>query len=737
MKKATLIAIGCMVLFIGCEQITAFQNKVKAADKTLRKQSVDFSPIPVTYPKTLTDSTIVDHYHGKKVVDPFRWLEDDHATATKEWTSAQNQVTFNYLDKIPFRKAISNRLEKMWSYERHTAPFKKGDYYYYFKNDGLQNQAILYRQKNWTDTPQMILNPNQFSNDGTSSLGNYSFSKNGQYLAYEISEGGSDWRSIRIKNLATEDLLEEQINWVKFSNISWFEDGFFYCRYPAPNEEDKLSGKNEFHQVYYHLLGTPQSDDDLVFADRSQPNHGFLTKTTSDERFLIVQVWESTSGNALHFKDLKNKQSGFHTIYEEFDADLNVIDNLGDKLLVLTNYKANNKRLVAISSKKPEEAYWEEIISESKDKLENVDLAGDQLVATYLHNASSQLKLFQKNGNLITEIALPGIGTVSTFNGQKNATEAFYAFTSFTHPNTIYQLDLTSQQSTVFKKPQIDFDMDAYETKQVWYKSYDGTKIPMFITHKKGLTLDGKRPTLLYAYGGFDISIRPQFNLTRLNLGPIFLENDGIYAVANIRGGGEFGKEWHKAGTKDKKQNVFNDFQAAAEYLMDQNYTNSKKLAIYGRSNGGLLVGACMTQRPDLYAVALPAVGVLDMLRYDQFTIGRAWATDYGLSEKEQEFDYLYSYSPLHNADPALYPATLVTTADHDDRVVPAHSFKFAAAVQQNQKGKAPILIRVENSAGHGAGKPTAKKIEEATDILSFSFYNLKENVVYEQELLK
>ncbi|MEM9824833.1 MAG: prolyl oligopeptidase family serine peptidase, partial [Bacteroidota bacterium] len=489
------------------------------------------------------------------------------------------------------------------------------------------------------------------------------------------------------------------------------------------------------HQVYYHLLGTPQTDDDLVFADRSKPDRGFSTLTSSDERFLFLQVWESTSGTALYFKDLSDKKGDFTPIYEGFDADFTPIDNLGDQLLILTNYKANNNRLISISSKKPEQGYWEELLSEQEDKLDEIYLAGGKIVAAYLHHASSQIKTFDLNGRQEAEVALPGIGTIRALEGQKSADEVFYTFTSFTRPNTIYRLDLSSGESTLFKAPNIDFDVDAYETKQVWYKSYDGTSIPMFITHKKGLKLDGQRPTLLYAYGGFDISILPQFNLTRLNLGPIFLENGGVYAVANLRGGGEFGKEWHKAGTLDKKQNVFNDFQAAAEYLIDQKYTSSEKLAIYGRSNGGLLIGACMTQRPDLYGVALPAVGVLDMLRYHQFTIGRAWATDYGLSENEKAFDYLYAYSPLHNAVPEKYPATMITTADHDDRVVPAHSFKFAAALQENQKSKNPVLIRVENSAGHGAGKPTAKKIEEATDILSFSFYNLKENVVYEQDV--
>ncbi len=484
MKLSIVTTILSFILLCSCEQLSEFQTKIKTPTKP--PKSVDFTAIPVVYPNTLADSTVVDNYHGKKVHDLYRWLEDDHANETKEWTKAQNQVTFSYLDQIPFRKAIADRLEKMWNYERFTAPFKKGDHYYYFKNDGLQNQAILYRQQNWDTTPEVVLDPNQFSTDGTASLGNFSFSKSGKHLAYEMSEGGSDWRTIYIKNIATGELLAEKIEWVKFSNISWFEDGFFYSRYPTPSGKDKLSGKNEFHQVYYHLLGTPQSDDDLVFADRSQPNRGFSTQTTKDERFLLIQVWESTSGNALYFKDLKANQEGFSSIYEGFDADFNVVDNVGGKLLVLTNHKANNNRLISVASQKPEEAYWEEILSESKDKLESVDLAGGKIIARYLHNASSKIRVFQKDGSLEGEIQLPGIGTVNAFNGQKDGTEAYYAFTSFTSPSTIYKLDLTERQSTVFKKSTIDFDTDAYETKQVWYDSYDGTKIPMFITHKKG-----------------------------------------------------------------------------------------------------------------------------------------------------------------------------------------------------------------------------------------------------------
>ncbi|MEM8908282.1 MAG: prolyl oligopeptidase family serine peptidase, partial [Bacteroidota bacterium] len=696
---------------------------------------IEFSDIPFRYPTTFADSTIVDDYHGHRVADPYRWLEEDHAPATKAWTTAQNQLTFSYLAQIPFRQSITQRLEQIWDYERYTPPLQAGDRYYFFKNEGLQNQAVLYALDQLNGTPEVVLDPNQFSTEGTAALGEWSISKNGRYLAFQISQNGSDWRQIRIKDLKTGQLLEETLDWVKFSNISWYEDGFFYSRYPASAINDNTS--NAFHQVYYHLLDTPQSDDELIFADRSHPQRGFRTFTTSDERFLLIDVWESTSGNALYFKDLQAPNSNFVPIYEGFDFDFRVIDNIGDKLLVLTNHQANNNRVIRISSQHPKSTFWEEIISEQKDKLQAAYLAGNKMLVHYLHQASSKVQLCDIDGQVEADISLPEIGTVTAFSTSPQSTEAFFAFTSFTRPSSIYRLDLITQATHLFKAPQVDFDASQYETQQVWYQSYDGTAIPMFITHKKGLSLDSRRPTLLYGYGGFDISILPQFNLTRLHLGPIFLENGGVYAVANLRGGGEFGKAWHEAGMRLNKQNVFNDFQAAAEYLIDQNYTSSDKLAIYGRSNGGLLVGACLTQRPDLYAVALPAVGVLDMLRYQAFTIGRAWASDYGLSEREQEFDYLYSYSPLHNAEEGHYPATLVTTADHDDRVVPAHSFKFTATLQNNQKGKAPVFIRVAEQAGHGAGKSTRQKIEEAADMLSFSFYQLKESVIYQQELKK
>ncbi len=701
------------------------------------KSSSNFVPEPINvdYPVTSKDTTIQDNYHGKEIKDPYRWLEDDHSEETSSWVKAQNHTTFNYIDQIPYRDAIEERLQKIWNYERFSSPFKEGGKYYYFKNNGLQNQSVLYVQDGLEDDATIALDPNKFSEDGTTSLGGFSFSKSGEYLAYEISEGGSDWRTVLVKDLKNNQLLDDKIEWCKFSSIAWQKNGFFYSRYPEPSEEDALSGRNQFHQVYYHQLGTPQSKDQLIFADRAHPNRGFFANITEDENFLTISVWESTSGNAFYFKDLRKPNSEFVPIVENFDHDFSLVNNIDNRLLIITNYKADNNRLIAVSADQPSEGYWEEIIPESEDKLSNISIVGGKIIANYIHNASSKVSIFDMKGSFEKDLELPSIGTVGGFSGKRNDPLAFYAFTTFNSPTTIYSINLESGENAIFKKPAIDFDSDKYETKQVWYKSYDGTEVPMFITHKKGLKLDGKRPTLLYGYGGFDISILPGFNTTRLNLAPIILENDGVFAVANIRGGGEFGKKWHKAGTKEKKQNVFDDFHSAAEYLIDKNYTSSEKLAIYGRSNGGLLVGACMTQRPDLYKVALPAVGVLDMLRYDKFTIGRAWGGDYGLSEDSKAFDYLSAYSPVHNVKAIEYPATMITTADHDDRVVPAHSFKFAATLQEYHKGDHPVLIRVESSAGHGAGKPISKSIEEAADILSFTMYNFGENVLYEYEI--
>ncbi|MFK7807334.1 MAG: prolyl oligopeptidase family protein [Saprospiraceae bacterium] len=722
MYKTIYIFSILMLLFFSCE---IPETKTQEETKTV----MTFSPISVKYPTIKKDTTIIDDYHGFKVADPYRWLEDDNSADTKAWVKTQNEVTEKYLSAIPFRETISKRLEEIWNYERVSTPMKRGDYYYYFKNDGLQNQSVMYRQKDFTSKEEeLVLDPNKFSADGTASLGSYSFSKDGKHLAYLVSEGGSDWYTAYVLNLETGEKGPDKLEWIKFSGISWYQNGFYYSRYPEPKTEDALSGQNKFHQAFYHKLGEPQSEDQLVFADRSNPNKGFYTTVTEDEKFLGIGIWESTSGNALYIKNLETNGE-FIPVMEKTDYDFNIVDNIGHKLIVLTNYKAANNRLILVNSKKPTEGYWEELIPESKDVLQSAEILGGKIVATYIHSASSKIITFSLDGKKENTLQLPGIGTVSGFSGKRDEQQAFYSFTSFTRPPTVYLLNMDDLSSVAFKEPNIDFDSDAYETKQVFYESMDGTKVPMFITHKKGLKLDGSRPTLLYGYGGFDISLLPQFNLTRLNLSTIFLENDGVYAVANLRGGGEFGKEWHQAGTKEKKQNVFNDFIAAAEHLIGNRYTSSEKLTAYGRSNGGLLIGATMTQRPDLFQVALPAVGVLDMLRYQNFTIGKAWAGDYGLSSNPKDFDYLYAYSPLHNIEKTKYPATLVTTADHDDRVVPAHSHKFISTLQAHQQGDAPVLISISTSSGHGAGKPTSMKIKEAADLIGFSFYNMKEKV--------
>ena len=681
-----------------------------------------------SYPESNRDSSIVEDYHGTSIADPYRWLEDDHSDDTKDWVSRQNDVTFDYLDNIPFKSKVKDRLTDLWNYERYSSPFKRGDKYYYFKNDGLQNQSVLYSIDDLSGDGEVVIDPNSFSEDGTTSLGGFSFNKDGTLLAYTVSEGGSDWRTAQVLNLETMKPMSDEINWVKFSGLSWKGNGFYYSRYPEPTEEDELSGKNEYHKVYYHEIGTGQKDDKLIFDQPDHPLRNVFAQTTDDERFLILGSSESTSGNSFSFKDLSKSNGQIVDVVSSFDSDFRVIDNEGDDLLVLTNAGAKNQRLIKIDSKNPSKSNWENFIPETDQKLQWVTAAGDKLFAAYLKDANSLIKVFDRNGSFIRDLTLPGIGSVGGFNGKEESDVAFYSYTSFTYPTTIFKLDTKTLKSEAFRQPTVDFNPEQFVTEQKWFESYDGTRVPLFVTHKKDLKLTGDNPTLLYAYGGFDISITPSFNPGRIPL----LENGGVYAVANIRGGGEFGKSWHEAGTKERKQNVFDDFQSAAEYLIKEKYTSSEKLAIQGGSNGGLLVGACITQRPDLYAVAFPAVGVLDMLRYHKFTIGWAWASDYGSSDEPEAFDYLLKYSPLHNVKEAEYPATLVTTADHDDRVVPAHSFKFISELQHSHIGDNPVLIRVETSAGHGAGKPTSKIIEEYADVLSFMFYNMNETMNFE-----
>jgi len=691
-------------------------------------QEVNFNQIAVTYPFSRKDTAIIDHYFGQNIADPYRWLENNKSTETKEWVQQQNLLTFGYLSKIPFRDKIKKRLEGIYNFEKYSAPFKKGGKYYFLKNDGLQNQSVLYVQESLEGEARVVLDPNAFSADATTSLQEMVFSKDGRYLAYAISEGGSDWRTILIKDIKHSNNLKDQLEWVKFSEIAWSGNGFYYTQYPSPNPGDELTESSQNSAVYYHELGTDQTSDLLIFHNTEHADRYFSALTTEDERFLIIVGSESTSGNSLIIKDLFDKNAQFVTIAQEFENDYQVIDNFDDYLLVMTNRNAPRQKLLRINITQPTENNWETWIPEDPvDVLQGAYVCGGRLICQYLHDASSILRVYAVDGKFIESVALPEIGTVTTISGGKSEQKAFFTFMSFLRPISVFSIDMKTLKTAIFKSPTLDFNPDAYVTDQIWYQSKDGIKVPMFVTRKKDLILDGKNPALLYGYGGFNISVTPGFSASRAML----LENNGIYVVANIRGGGEFGEEWHKAGTKCQKQKVFDDFIAAAEYLIAQKYTAPERIAIQGGSNGGLLVGACMTQRPDLFGVCFPQVGVLDMLRYHKFTIGYAWSVDYGRSDKAEEFPCLLKYSPLHHLKKTAYPATMVTTADHDDRVVPAHSFKFAAALQEHQQGERPALIRIETSAGHGAGKPIHKQIEEAADLLAFMFWNMKHPVIY------
>jgi len=676
----------------------------------------------INYPETKKCDT-VDEYFGHKVADPYRWLEDDNSEETALWVKAENEITFDYLSKIPFREKIKERLTEIWNYPKYRVPFKKGDNYFFFKNDGLQNQDVLYIQPDLDSEPKMLLDPNTFSEDGTIALSNLGISKDGKILAYSTSEGGSDWKEIYVMNIETGEKYIDHLEWIKFSGISWYKNGFFYSRYNKPDEGDELKDKNEFHKVFYHKIGDVQAKDKLIYSNKDFPLRNYYAGVTEDEKFLIISESEATSGNTVYVKDLTKKGNTYYKIGNGFDYQYNIIENIGDKLLVMTNFNAPKNQLVIIDPNNPTPKKWNTIIPEKEEVLKSIQLIGGKIFATYMKDATSKAYIYDMKGELIEEMKIPGIGTLYGLNGKKDESVAFFGFTSFTFPSTVFKYDVDKNDFEVYKKPEIDFDAGQYSTSQVFYKSKDGTEIPMFIIHKKDVKMDGSNPTLLYGYGGFNISMTPSFSVSRL----IFLEKGGIYVMANLRGGGEYGEEWHDAGTKLNKQNVFDDFIAAAEYLIDNGYTSSEKLAIMGGSNGGLLVGACMTQRPELYKVALPFVGVMDMLRYHKFTIGWAWAGDYGTSEESEEmFSYLYGYSPVHTIKEGVnYPATLVITADHDDRVVPAHSFKYMATLQEKTLGKNPALIRIETRAGHGAGKPTSKRIEETTDVYSFMMYNL------------
>ena len=666
-----------------------------------------------------------DNYHGVTVQDPYRWLEDPNTDKTQAWIAAQNEVTQAYLATITAKDKIQQRLTQLWDYEKYSSPFKRGERYFYFKNDGLQNQSVLYTLKTLADEPQVLLDPNTLSTDGTVALSGLSISDDGQWLAYGLSKAGSDWKEYLVRNIETGEDCPDRIQWVKFSGASWTQDnqGFFYSRYDQPNPETKLEDVNYYQKLYYHRLGTDQSEDTLIYHRPDQKEWGFSGGVTEDGKYLIISVWLGTdSKNLVFYQNLEQPDSEVVELIGEFEANYSVIDNDGDTLWVQTDLAAPRSKVIAINLNNPSQEHWQEIIPEASETLQSVGILNNQFVANYLQDARSQVKIFELNGSLVREIELPGIGSVGGFGGKRADTETFYTFTSFTTPPTIYRYDMVTGVSQLFRQPQVDFNPDDYQTQQVFYPSKDGTKIPMFIVCRRDIELNGNNPTYLYGYGGFNISLIPSFSVSNL----VWLEMGGVMAIPNLRGGGEYGEAWHQAGMKEQKQNVFDDFIAAAEWLIENQYTCSSKLAIAGGSNGGLLVGACMTQRPDLFAVALPAVGVLDMLRFPKFTIGWAWCPEYGDPENEADFKTLYAYSPLHNlkAD-TNYPATLIITADTDDRVVPAHSFKFAAALQAAHKGKNPVLIRIETKAGHGAGKPTAKIIEEATDKWAFLLANL------------
>ncbi len=671
---------------------------------------------PFSYPETRKIDR-VDEYHGVTVADPYRWLEDPDSDETKAWVDAQNRVTFGYLEQIPQRDRLKERITQLWNYEKYSTPFKEGNRYFYFKNDGLQNQSVLYVLPSLDGEPRVLLDPNTLSEDGTVALSSYAISEDGNFLAYGLSSSGSDWQEWKVRDIETGEDLADRLQWIKFSGASWTHDnrGFFYSRYDEPNESTQYEDINYFQKLYYHRLGTEQSEDLLIYDRPDEKEWGFRGFVTEDGNYLIISVWKGTEPkNLLFYKDLTTSDSPVLELISEFEAEYSFIDNEGSVFWFRTDLDAPRGRLIAIDTETSEPT---EIIPQTDDVLEGVGVLNNQFITSYLKDARSQVKIFNLEGSFLREVNLPGIGSVGGFGGKRHDTETFYSFTGFTAPTTIYRYDLTTGESTVYRQPSVDFNPTEYTTQQVFYTSKDGTRVPMFITHKKELELNGKNPTYLYGYGGFNISLTPSFSVGQL----VWMELGGILAIPNLRGGGEYGEAWHQAGTKLKKQNVFDDFIAAAEWLIANGYTNAGQLAIGGGSNGGLLVGACMTQRPDLFAAALPAVGVLDMLRFHKFTIGWAWCSDYGSPDNPEEFNALYAYSPLHNLKPGTaYPATMITTADHDDRVVPAHSFKFAAALQAADGGQNPLLIRIETKAGHGAGKPTAKVIEEIADKWAF-----------------
>jgi len=681
----------------------------------------------LTYPVTKKVDQ-VDDYFGAKVADPYRWLEDDNAEDTKAWVQAENAVTFGALDKIPFRPKIKERLTEIFNYPRYSSPFRVGEYYFFAKNDGLQNQSVYYVQKGLDGAPEVFVDPNALSPDGTIRIGLIGASMDDKLMAVSRGEAGSDWSEIRVMDIATKQELPDRILWNKFSGAAWKGNGFYYSGYEKPAAGEELKAKNEFQRVYYHKLGDPQEKDTLVWEDKAHPLRYVNAGTTEDEKWLFLVLSEGTSGSEVWVRDLTaKKEAPFTLLVKGFDYDASPIEVVDGKILVYTNEDAPNFRVVAVDPKDVAKEKWQTVIAEKPEVLSGAGTAAGYLFANYLKDANTKIYQHKLDGTLVREIELPALGSAGGFGGKRDEKTLFYTFTSFTYPPTIYKFDPATGASEVFRKSEVKFDPAAYETKQVFYASKDGAKVPMFIVHKKGLVLDGKNPTLLYAYGGFNISETPGFSAANI----ILLENGGVYALANIRGGGEYGEAWHKAGMLDKKQNVFDDFIAAAEYLIKEKYTSTPRLAVLGGSNGGLLIGAVMTQRPELFGVAFPAVGVMDMLRYHKFTVGWGWAVEYGSSDKEDQFRYLIKYSPLHNLKPGVcYPATMVTTADHDDRVVPAHSFKFAATLQADQACSKPVLIRIETRSGHGSSN-LSKAIDAQADQWSFMFFNMGIRPIY------
>jgi len=715
------LSIICIILCLGCSKKIVTDNTMeKPIEKTIENSTEMVENNYQMYPETRKCDTI-DTYFGTEVKDPYRWLEDDMSDETADWVKRQNKHTFTYLNEIPFRDVLKDRLTKLWNYEKLGSPFKEGKNTFYYKNDGLQNQYVIYKEKG--DSEEIFLDPNTFSDDGTTSLGGLSFSKDGSLLAYSISEGGSDWRKVILMDVESKKIMEDTLMDIKFSGLSWFgNEGFYYSSYDKPDGSE-LSAKTDQHKLYYHKLGTAQSEDKVIFGgDENNKRRYVGGNVTEDDKYLIISASTSTSGNELYIQDLSSPNAGLVTMVDNFDSDTYLMDNEGSNLILVTNLNAPNKRIVTVDASKPSVENWVDLIKETTEVL-SASTGGGYIFTKYMVDAISKIKQYDYNGKFIRDIELPGPGTANGFSGKKEQNKLYYSYTNYHTPGNIYSFMADEGISELYWKPEIDYDGNDFESKQVFYNSKDGTKIPMIITYKKGIKLDGTNPTLLYGYGGFNISLTPRFSITRT----VWMEQGGILAVANLRGGGEYGKAWHDAGTQLQKQNVFDDFIAAAEYLIAIKYTSSEKLAIQGGSNGGLLVGACMNQRPELFKVALPAVGVLDMLRYHTFTSGAGWAYDYGTSEQSEEmFNYLLNYSPVHTVKKGVsYPATLITTGDHDDRVVPAHSFKYAAVLQENHSGENPVMIRIETNAGHGAGTPVSKTIEQYADIWAFTLYNM------------